>query len=91
MASSASSTVAGSRVANSSATGRPLEIEVPKSNVIIWSSGAGQLAVIVSMYRRALPSTVTMLGAVFGYLLGGAVIMEDLFGLGGMGQFASTR
>lgn len=52
------------------------------------ASGAGQLTVIVSMYRRALPSTVTMLGAVFGYLLGGAVIMEDLFGLGGMGQFA---
>jgi peptide/nickel transport system permease protein len=52
------------------------------------ASGAGQLTVIVSMYRRSLPSTVTMLGAVFGYLLGGAVIMEDLFGLGGMGQFA---
>ena len=52
------------------------------------ASGAGRVMVIVSMYRRALPSTVTMLGAVFGYLLGGAVIMEDLFGLGGMGQFA---
>jgi ABC-type dipeptide/oligopeptide/nickel transport system permease component len=52
------------------------------------ASGAGRLTVIVSMYRRALPSAVTMLGAVFGYLLGGAVIMEDLFGLGGMGQFA---
>jgi ABC-type dipeptide/oligopeptide/nickel transport system permease component len=52
------------------------------------ASGASWLTVIISMFRRALPSAVTMLGAVFGYLLGGAVIMEDLFGLGGMGQFA---
>ncbi|MFT4087691.1 MAG: ABC transporter permease [Gordonia sp. (in: high G+C Gram-positive bacteria)] len=52
------------------------------------AAGASWLMVTVSMYRRALPGTVTMLGAVFGYLLGGAVVMEALFGLGGMGQYA---
>ena len=39
------------------------------------------------MYRRALPATVTMMGTLFGYLLGGAVILESLFGFTGMGQY----
>jgi ABC-type dipeptide/oligopeptide/nickel transport system permease component len=52
------------------------------------ASGASPFSVVLSIYRRALPSSITMLGAIFGYLLGGAVILESLFGLGGMGQYA---
>ena len=51
------------------------------------ASGASRRTVTLSMYRRALPATVTMMGTLFGYLLGGAVILEGLFGLGGMGQY----
>jgi peptide/nickel transport system permease protein len=51
------------------------------------ASGASRLFVVLSLYRRALPATVTMLGVLFGYLLGGAVILESLFGFAGMGQY----
>ncbi|MCG7633536.1 ABC transporter permease [Gordonia McavH-238-E] len=52
------------------------------------ASGAPRRVVILSIYRRALPSAVAMLGMIFGLLLGGAVVLESLFGLGGLGQYA---
>jgi ABC-type dipeptide/oligopeptide/nickel transport system permease component len=52
------------------------------------ASGAGHLAVLASIYRRAAPTAVTMCGTLFGYLLGGAVILETLFGFTGMGSYA---
>ena len=52
------------------------------------ASGASRRTVIASVFRRALPSAVAMLGMVFGLLLGGAVVLEALFGLGGLGQYA---
>ena len=51
------------------------------------ASGASRQTVTLSMYRRALPATITMMGTMFGYLLGGAVILEALFGFTGMGQY----
>ena len=51
------------------------------------ASGAGHLAVMLSLYRRALPPTVTMIGNMFGHLLGGAITIETLFGLDGMGRY----
>ncbi|WP_188546523.1 ABC transporter permease [Rhodococcoides trifolii] len=52
------------------------------------ASGSARKYVYVSAYRRALPPTVSLFGLVFGSLLGGAVILETLFGLGGMGRYA---
>jgi ABC-type dipeptide/oligopeptide/nickel transport system permease component len=52
------------------------------------ASGAPRRDVYVGTYRRALPPVVTMAGNVFGALVGGAVILESLFGLGGMGSYA---
>jgi len=52
------------------------------------ASGAPRRVVLASIYRRALPSGVAMLGMLFGLLLGGAVVLEALFGLGGLGQYA---
>jgi ABC-type dipeptide/oligopeptide/nickel transport system permease component len=52
------------------------------------ASGAPRRMVLASIYRRALPSGVAMLGMLFGLLLGGAVVLEALFGLGGLGQYA---
>lgn len=52
------------------------------------ASGAPRRAVIASIVRRAMPSMVTMCGQLFGFLLGGAVIIEQLFAIPGMGQYA---
>ena len=51
------------------------------------ASGASRRVVVLSLYRRALPTAVAMLGMMFGYLLGGAVILETLFGFTGMGVY----
>lgn len=63
------------------------EIDNPATRFRI-ASGAPRRVVIASVYRRALPSAVAMLGMIFGLLLGGAVVLESLFGLGGLGQYA---
>ncbi|MBF4481130.1 peptide/nickel transport system permease protein [Rhodococcus rhodochrous J3] len=52
------------------------------------ASGASTRTVVKSIYRRAAPASVTMAGTLFGYLLGGTVILETLFGLSGMGKYA---
>ncbi|WP_353807647.1 ABC transporter permease [Agromyces sp. SYSU T00194] len=51
------------------------------------ASGATHGAVVASMFRRAAPPVITMSGTLFGYLLGGAVILETLFGFVGVGQY----
>jgi peptide/nickel transport system permease protein len=52
------------------------------------SCGVRKRTVVLSVYRRALPPFVIMAGTMFGYLIGGAVILESLFGLGALGQYA---
>ncbi|GAA2071193.1 ABC transporter permease [Microbacterium hatanonis] len=52
------------------------------------ASGAPRRAVIASIMRRSMPAMVTMCGQLFGFLLGGAVIIEQLFSIPGMGQYA---
>lgn len=54
------------------------------------ATGAPRRVVYLSVYRRALPPTVALMGSVFGTLLGGAVILESLFALGGLGTYAVT-
>jgi ABC-type dipeptide/oligopeptide/nickel transport system permease component len=62
-------------------------IDAPATRFRI-ATGAPRHVVLMSVYRRALPAMVAMLGMLFGYLLGGAVVLESLFALGGMGQYA---
>jgi peptide/nickel transport system permease protein len=52
------------------------------------ASGASTLTVALSITRRALPPTVAMFGTIFGFMLGGAVIVEQLFAMPGMGEYA---
>jgi ABC-type dipeptide/oligopeptide/nickel transport system permease component len=52
------------------------------------ASGAARSAVYLSILRRASASAVVMVGALFGGLVGGVVVLEQLFSLGGLGQFA---
>jgi ABC-type dipeptide/oligopeptide/nickel transport system permease component len=51
------------------------------------ASGASQRAVMLSITRRAAPAAVAMFGTLFGFMLGGAVVVEQLFSMPGMGQF----
>jgi ABC-type dipeptide/oligopeptide/nickel transport system permease component len=52
------------------------------------ASGASRGTVLRSVYRRALPASVTMVGTMFGYLLGGALVVETMFGLDGIGRYS---
>lgn len=52
------------------------------------ASGASRPMVLVSVGRRALPATVAMFGTIFGFMLGGAVVVEQLFAIPGMGEYA---
>jgi peptide/nickel transport system permease protein len=52
------------------------------------AAGASRSMVLCSIARRALPSTIAMFGTIFGFMLGGAVIVEQLFALPGMGEYA---
>lgn len=54
------------------------------------ATGSKPWIVVVSIYRRALPSAVVICGMLFGGLLGGSVVLDQLFSLGGIGQFAVT-
>jgi peptide/nickel transport system permease protein len=52
------------------------------------ASGATRKSVYLSVLRRAAASSIVMLGAKFGALLGGVIVLERLFGFGGVGQFS---
>lgn len=52
------------------------------------ASGASNRMVMTSIARRGLPSTIAMFGTIFGFMLGGAVVVEQLFALPGMGEYA---
>jgi peptide/nickel transport system permease protein len=52
------------------------------------ASGATRPAIYRSVFRRAATGSVVMMGAMFGGLIGGVVVLEQLFGFGGVGQYA---
>jgi ABC-type dipeptide/oligopeptide/nickel transport system permease component len=62
-------------------------VDAPQTRFRI-ASGASRRTVLLSVGRRAAPSTLAMFGTMFGYMLGGAVVVEQLFAMPGMGQYA---
>jgi peptide/nickel transport system permease protein len=44
--------------------------------------------VVLSIFRKAAPPAVVICGMLFGGLLGGSVVLDQLFSLGGIGQYA---
>ncbi|MFT4042346.1 MAG: ABC transporter permease [Gordonia sp. (in: high G+C Gram-positive bacteria)] len=52
------------------------------------TTGAGRRATVLSVYRRAAPPVVTLIGQMFGYLIGGTIVLETIFGFAGLGQYA---
>jgi len=51
-------------------------------------SGMPRSHVVRSALRNALPSIVTIIGVLYGFLIGGAVLVEIVFSWGGAGQYA---
>lgn len=52
------------------------------------SKGQNELVVIVKhMFRNALIPIVTVIGSQFGHQLGGAIMIENVFGIPGIGKF----
>jgi ABC-type dipeptide/oligopeptide/nickel transport system permease component len=50
--------------------------------------GLPERAIIRSALRNALPPVITMVGFVFTFLLGAAVVVETIFAWGGLGEYA---
>ncbi len=52
--------------------------------------GASRRLVWRSVLENAAPPALTIIGVLYGLMLGGAVIVETVFGWGGVGQYAVT-
>lgn len=52
------------------------------------ASGLPESAIIRSALRNSLPPVITMVGFLFSFLLGAAVLVETIFSWGGLGQYA---
>lgn len=50
--------------------------------------GLQEISVIKYAFRLSLPSLITVTGITYGYLLGGAVLVENVFTWSGVGQYA---
>jgi peptide/nickel transport system permease protein len=64
---------------------RMLESDFSRYEVL---SGVPQRLVVRHALRNALPSIVTIISVLYGYLIGGAVLVETVFSWGGAGQYA---
>ncbi|GLS44257.1 peptide/nickel transport system permease protein [Methylobacterium brachythecii] len=52
------------------------------------ASGLPESVIVRSALRNSLPPIITLVGFLFGFLLGAAVLVETLFAWGGLGQYA---
>jgi ABC-type dipeptide/oligopeptide/nickel transport system permease component len=71
---------------------RQTMVSVLRSEFILHARARGLQRAVVARYalRNALPPIVTLVGILFGYMLGGAVLIEQIFSLNGLGQYALT-
>jgi ABC-type dipeptide/oligopeptide/nickel transport system permease component len=65
-------------------------VAVVRSEYILYARACGIPAKTVRSYmlRNALSPIVTLTGILFGYMLGGAVLIENIFSLDGLGYYA---
>lgn len=52
------------------------------------ANGLSHRAVVLRALRNGLPPVITIVGVLFGFLLGGVVLIEQVFAWGGFGQYA---
>jgi ABC-type dipeptide/oligopeptide/nickel transport system permease component len=64
--------------------------EMLESDFVTYARAAGlsRLRQLRYALRSSLPSVVTIIGILFWFLLGGAVLVETVFAWGGLGQYA---
>jgi peptide/nickel transport system permease protein len=64
--------------------------QVILANFIMYARASGLPRGVVTRYalRNALLPVITMTGITYGYLIGGAVLIEQMFAWGGLGQYA---
>ncbi|MCB8881402.1 ABC transporter permease [Acidisoma cellulosilytica] len=65
-------------------------IRALQSDFILYGQAAGLSQGMITRYafRAALAPSMTLVGILFGVMLGGAVLVESVFSLGGIGQYA---
>jgi ABC-type dipeptide/oligopeptide/nickel transport system permease component len=52
------------------------------------SGGLSSFAVLRIAFKNSLPPIITLMGVTYGYVVGGAVLVETVFSWGGLGQYA---
>ncbi len=64
--------------------------EMLSSEFVVYARAAGLSRAVQLRYalRNSMPSVVTIVGILFWFLLGGAVLVETVFAWGGLGQYA---
>jgi ABC-type dipeptide/oligopeptide/nickel transport system permease component len=65
-------------------------LRVLGSDFMLYAESCGLSRGILARYalRNALPAALTLIGVLYGYVLGGAVLIETIFSLDGIGQYA---
>ena len=53
--------------------------------------GLPRRQIIAYTLRNTLAPVITLVGILFGFMLGGAVLVESVFSLNGLGQYAVER
>jgi ABC-type dipeptide/oligopeptide/nickel transport system permease component len=65
-------------------------VRVMESDYVLYEQACGlspQRIALIALKNALVPS-LTLLGVLYGYILGGAVLIETVFSLGGIGQYA---
>jgi len=65
-------------------------IRALQSNYILYARACGlsQFHIAAYTFRNAFAPTLTIIAVLYGYMWGGAVLVEQVFSLGGLGQYA---
>jgi ABC-type dipeptide/oligopeptide/nickel transport system permease component len=60
------------------------------SDFVLYARAAGMPGSVVARYalRAAMAPSITLIGILYGFMLGGAVLVESVFSLPGIGQYA---
>ena len=68
-------------------------LSVVNSDYILYAKAAGYEAKTIRWYmlRNSLSPVITLSGILFGFMLGGAVLIETVFSLDGLGVYALAR
>lgn len=71
-------------------TVRQSTIRVLESDFVLYARGCGVSQLILARYvlRNSFAPALTFVGILYGYMLAGAVMIEQVFSLGGLGQYA---